>query len=89
MNLIITLLVGGVIGWLAAAVAGRHEGLFASILIGVVGAFIGSFLANLLGSGTGSYMTFTWPGLFWAFLGSLVLVIIMNVIQGSRGSRSS
>jgi uncharacterized membrane protein YeaQ/YmgE (transglycosylase-associated protein family) len=44
MSLIIALITGGIVGWLAARVAGREEGIFASVAIGVVGGIIGSLL---------------------------------------------
>lgn len=85
MSIIITLIVGGLVGYVAARMLGRHEGILASILIGVVGSFIGSFISTFFSGSDQSYLTFNWVGVFWSLVGSLVLVGIMNAMS----SRSS
>jgi uncharacterized membrane protein YeaQ/YmgE (transglycosylase-associated protein family) len=80
MNILLMLIIGGLIGWLAAALSGREEGIVASIIIGIIGSFIGGFLSALTTGSTIS-MSFSWPGLFWSFIGSLVLVAILNMAQ--------
>jgi len=82
MNIIIALIVGGIVGWLAARVAGRDEGLVASIVIGIIGSFIGGFASRLFTGGDHAYLDFSWAGMFWSFIGALILVVILNAIQG-------
>lgn len=81
MSIIITLIVGGLVGYVAARLLGRHEGMLASILIGVVGSFIGSFVSTLFSGSDQSYLTFSWVGIFWSLIGSLILVGIMNALS--------
>lgn len=88
MGLILAIIVGGIIGWLASLVSGRNEGLIGSVIIGIIGAFIGGALSSFFGSGTQNFMSFTWTGMFWTFLGSLILVVILNAVQ-SRGRHHS
>jgi len=51
MNWIVTLVVGGVIGWLASMLmkTDKQMGIFANIIVGIVGSSIGFWLAGLLG----------------------------------------
>jgi uncharacterized membrane protein YeaQ/YmgE (transglycosylase-associated protein family) len=51
LDLIVTLVVGGIIGWLAGLIMGTdHQmGVLANILIGVVGSVLGLWLAGVLG----------------------------------------
>jgi uncharacterized membrane protein YeaQ/YmgE (transglycosylase-associated protein family) len=51
MNWIITLVIGGVVGWLASIFmkTDAQMGLLANVIVGVVGSFIGFFAAGLLG----------------------------------------
>lgn len=51
MDLIMTLIVGGVIGWLASIVmkADAQMGILANILVGVVGSVLGMWLAGAFG----------------------------------------
>jgi uncharacterized membrane protein YeaQ/YmgE (transglycosylase-associated protein family) len=81
MSLIIALVIGGVIGWLAAKVAGREEGVIASVIIGIVGSIIGGLLSSLLSGGNQAYLSFSWVGLAWSFVGSLILVFLLNAFQ--------
>ena len=81
MSLIIALIIGGLIGWAAARLAGRDEGIIASIVIGIVGSIIGGLLAGLFGSSNHSFLTLTWSGVLWSFLGALILVAILNAVQ--------
>lgn len=81
MTLIIVLILGGIIGWLGATLVGRDEGIIASIIIGIVGAFIGSFLSHLVGSGSQSYLTFSWAGAIWTLIGAVIFSAILNSFQ--------
>lgn len=73
------LLLGGLAGWLAGKlVRGRGFGLFANVLIGVVGALIGGILADRIGVSTGG-------GLLWEFAialgGALVLLLVAGIVR--------
>jgi uncharacterized membrane protein YeaQ/YmgE (transglycosylase-associated protein family) len=51
MNWIVTLVVGGVIGWLASLVmkTNKQMGIIANVLVGIVGSSLGFWLAGLMG----------------------------------------
>ena len=51
MNWIVTLIIGGIVGWLASIVmkTNAQMGWIANIVIGIVGAVLGSWLAGQLG----------------------------------------
>jgi uncharacterized membrane protein YeaQ/YmgE (transglycosylase-associated protein family) len=51
MNWIISIIIGGIIGWLASIVmkTDAQMGLIANILIGIVGSALGYWLAGILG----------------------------------------
>jgi uncharacterized membrane protein YeaQ/YmgE (transglycosylase-associated protein family) len=80
MSLIITLILGGFVGWLAARLLGREEGVVASIVIGVIGSVLGSWISSLLTGGNKAYLSFSLSGLVWSFVGSVVLVAILNAV---------
>ena len=50
-NLIVTLVIGGVIGWLASILmrANSQMGIVANVIIGILGSFLGVYVANALG----------------------------------------
>ena len=55
MDLVITLVVGGIIGWVASIIMGTdHQmGVLANVLVGVVGSVLGLWLAGILGLSIG------------------------------------
>jgi uncharacterized membrane protein YeaQ/YmgE (transglycosylase-associated protein family) len=51
MGWIVTLVVGGIVGWLASLVmkTNRQMGIIANVIVGIVGSSIGFWLAGMLG----------------------------------------
>lgn len=87
MNLIIILIVGGVLGWLASIVmrTDGQQGIFLNIVVGIVGALLAGFiLTPLLGGAPITSGSFDIMSLFVSFLGAVVLLAIVNLIR--RGS---
>jgi uncharacterized membrane protein YeaQ/YmgE (transglycosylase-associated protein family) len=85
LDLITLLIVGLIAGLLASyAVGGVGYGILGDIVVGIVGAFLGSWLFGALGVGT------PFGGLagtiFVAFIGSVVLLLLLRAIRGSRRS---
>lgn len=81
MGLLITILLGALVGYFATRVLGRHDGFIVSTLVGIVGAFLGNSVSYLLGQGKVAFLDFSLSGLFFSFLGALLLVYILNAIQ--------
>ena len=54
MDLIITLIDGGIIGWLASIImkTNAQMGLLANVIVGIVGSLLGYWLAGALGIAT-------------------------------------
>lgn len=84
MSIILFIIIGGIIGWLASAIMGRGEGVLASIVIGIVGAFIGGFLSTLFTGGSASYTSLTLGGILWSLVGSVILVALLNAFTRTR-----
>lgn len=83
MSIIAFIILGGIVGWIAARIMGRDEGILASIIIGIVGSFIGSFIARLFTNGS-SYLSLNWSDLLWSLIGAVILVAIMNAFSNPR-----
>jgi len=51
MGLIITIITGGIIGWLASVImkTDSQMGILANIIVGIVGSGLGHFLAGAIG----------------------------------------
>lgn len=81
MTIIVAIVLGGLVGWLASRLLGRSEGMIASIIIGIVGSFIGSLISAGLTGSDKSYLAFSWGGLLWSLIGAVVLVAILNAFS--------
>jgi uncharacterized membrane protein YeaQ/YmgE (transglycosylase-associated protein family) len=80
MNLIIYLIAGAIVGYVASRImrTNSQQGLLLDIVVGVVGAFLaGYFISPLLGVGTIND-AITIPTLLVTLLGSVVLLAIVN-----------
>ncbi|MES2840371.1 MAG: GlsB/YeaQ/YmgE family stress response membrane protein [Pseudomonadota bacterium] len=84
MNLIIWLVVGGVIGWLAslAMKTDGQQGVFLNIVVGIVGAALGGLLISpLVGVGTINQDAFSLGALLVSFLGAVILLAVVNLFR--------
>lgn len=86
MGIVVALIVGGVAGWLASLVMSRDAsmGIVANILVGIVGGVLGNLAGNaLLGMGD-SITEFSFGNLMTAFVGAIVLLGVLNLVQRGR-----
>lgn len=87
MNLLIWLVLGGVIGWIASIMMGTNgqQGIFLNIVVGVVGALLaGWFLSPLVGVGTINQDNFSLAGLLVSLVGAVVLLALVSALRGAR-----
>lgn len=83
MNIIIYLIVGAIIGYIASRImrTNSQQGLLLDIVVGVVGAFLaGYFISPLLGIGTIND-AITIPTMLVTLLGSIVLLWIFKQVR--------
>ncbi|MGU3443671.1 GlsB/YeaQ/YmgE family stress response membrane protein [Bacillus cereus] len=77
MHIVMTLLLGGLIGAMAGWLTHKHipGGIIGNILVGVVGSFLGHVLLGPMGP--------AWKGffLFPALLGALLFVLVLSLIH--------
>jgi uncharacterized membrane protein YeaQ/YmgE (transglycosylase-associated protein family) len=79
VNLLVWLVIGGVIGWLASIVmrTDAQQGIFLNVIVGIVGAFIGGLLfGGSINSGAVTPMTF-----LVSLLGAIILLAIVNLVR--------
>lgn len=87
MNLLIWLVVGGVIGWIASMImrTDAQQGILLNVVVGIVGALLGGWLISpLLGVGTINQSNFSIGSLLVSLVGAIILLAIVNLFR--RGS---
>jgi uncharacterized membrane protein YeaQ/YmgE (transglycosylase-associated protein family) len=78
MGWLMTLIIGGIVGWLASIVmkTNAQMGVIANILVGIVGSFLGFWVAGLLAiAPTGGILRFV-----IALVGAVALIFILRAL---------
>lgn len=84
MNIIIWLIVGGFIGWVASLVmrTDASQGVGLNIVVGIVGALLGGWLISpMVGIGTINQSNFSLGGLLVSLVGAIILLAIVNLVR--------
>ncbi|WEK44087.1 MAG: GlsB/YeaQ/YmgE family stress response membrane protein [Candidatus Sphingomonas colombiensis] len=83
MGIILWLIIGGVIGWLASIImrTDAQQGIFLNVVVGIVGAFIGGMI---LSGGSINSAPLTVTSFLVSLLGAVILLAIVNLVR--RGS---
>jgi uncharacterized membrane protein YeaQ/YmgE (transglycosylase-associated protein family) len=81
-TLLIWAVIGLIAGWLASKVVGGGYGIVGDIIVGVVGAFVGGLIFGQF------HITVPFAGLagtiFVAFIGAIVLLVLLRLIARNR-----
>ncbi len=84
-QLLTWLVIGGLAGAGAASVAPRKMSFSEMVLTGLVGAVVGSVLINMAGIELPDVsVTVSLADLITAFIGALILIVVMSVFFGGR-----
>lgn len=84
MGWIITIIVGGIIGWIASLIMRTRQGIIADIFIGILGSIIGVWLfADVFGLGpvAATPGTLSILNVIWGIIGAIILIAIMESIS--------
>lgn len=84
VNLIIWLVVGGLIGWVASMLmrTDGQQGMFLNVVVGVVGAALGGWLISpMVGMPTINQGAFSVGALVVSLLGAVLLLAVVNLVR--------
>jgi len=87
MNIIIWLIVGGLIGWIASMImkTDAQQGVILNVVVGIIGAMLGGWLISpMLGHGEINTGDFSLGGLLVSLLGAVILLAIVNLFRRGR-----
>jgi uncharacterized membrane protein YeaQ/YmgE (transglycosylase-associated protein family) len=86
MSIIIWLIVGGIVGWIASLImrTDARQGIFLNVVVGIVGAFLAGWLISpLVGVGTIN-QGISIASVVVSLIGAIILLAIVNLFR--RGS---
>ena len=79
MGIIVWLIVGGIVGWLASLImrTDAQQGIILNIVVGIIGAVIAGLL---LGKGNING-AITLETFLWSLVGAIILLAVVNLIR--------
>lgn len=85
MGIIVILLVGILVGWLASAVVGGGGGLIFDMVVGLVGALI----AGAFFGGGASFLSapISVMSVLWSVVGAIILLLLLRLFRGGFRGR--
>lgn len=87
MGLIIALIVGGIIGWLASIImrTDAQQGIILNVVVGIVGSLLGGFLlSGIIGGGNLLQGNLDIRTLLASLIGAIILLAIVNLFRRGR-----
>jgi len=87
MDIIIWLIVGGIVGWLASVLmhTDARQGILLNVIVGIVGAALaGFFISPMVGLPTINQGSFSIGSLVVSLIGAVILLAVVNLLR--RGS---
>jgi uncharacterized membrane protein YeaQ/YmgE (transglycosylase-associated protein family) len=84
MDIIIWLVVGGIVGWLASLLmhTDARQGILLNVIVGIVGAALaGFFISPMIGLPTINQGVFSIGSLLVSLVGAVILLAIVNLFR--------
>jgi uncharacterized membrane protein YeaQ/YmgE (transglycosylase-associated protein family) len=79
MNILVWIVFGAIVGWIADLVMSSDHGLVEDIILGIVGAFVGGLVMNMLGqSGVTGFNIYSFVV---AIIGAVILIFLGRVVH--------
>jgi uncharacterized membrane protein YeaQ/YmgE (transglycosylase-associated protein family) len=86
MNILIWLVVGGLIGWVASMIMGTdgRQGVILNVVVGIIGALIGGWIfGNAFGTSTINQGNLSVSALLVSLVGAVILIAVVKLFRGS------
>ena len=81
-NIIVTILIGALVGWLASLIMNAKGGFWLHVILGIVGSIVGTIIAGLIGI---SAKQISIGGVIISVAGACLVVWLVRKICGKKG----
>ena len=80
-NILITILIGALVGWLASLIMHMKGGFWLHVVLGIVGSIVGSIIAGLIGI---SARQISIGGIIISVAGACLVIWLVRKISGKK-----
>ena len=84
MNVLVWLVIGGFVGWVASMLMNTNgqQGIIMNVIVGIVGAVLGGWLlGGYFSSSTINQGNFSLNGLLVSLIGAVVLIALLKIVR--------
>jgi uncharacterized membrane protein YeaQ/YmgE (transglycosylase-associated protein family) len=83
MDILLWIVFGGIVGWIASLIMGTdaQQGILLNILVGIGGAVVGGWIVSFLGAGSGTVNGFNLYSMIVAVVGAVVLLAVVRALR--------
>ncbi|NMB04630.1 MAG: GlsB/YeaQ/YmgE family stress response membrane protein [Tissierellia bacterium] len=82
LSLILWLVFGAIIGWIAGVIMKDQRGILGNIIIGILGSFLGGWISTMTVGTT--FNEFSLTGLIFSVIGAVILIFLKQLLMGKR-----
>jgi uncharacterized membrane protein YeaQ/YmgE (transglycosylase-associated protein family) len=88
MGLIITLILAGIIGWVASIImkVDGQMGWIANIIVGIIGGYLGTLLFGFIAPASPTDNGFSFSGIIVGIIGACLAIYIWKLLSGRRSA---
>ena len=80
-NIIVTILIGALVGWLASLIMNMKGGFWLHVVLGIVGSIVGTIIAGLIGI---SARQISIGGIIISVAGACLVIWLVRKISGKK-----
>lgn len=86
MGLIITLVLAGIVGWIASKImhTDGEMGWLANVIVGIIGGFLGTTLLGFIAPATPTDNGLSFPGIIVGVIGACLAIYLWKLISGRK-----
>ena len=86
MGLIITLILAGIIGWIASRImhVDGQMGWVANVIVGIIGGYLGTLLLGFIAPASPTDNGFSLPGIIIGIIGACIAIYLWKLLSGRK-----
>ena len=85
VSILLWLLFGALVGWIASIIMKSQSSLVGNIIFGIIGSFVGGFIASQLGFGSvGANFSFNIVNVIISIAGACLVIFVVGLLKRKK-----